>query len=118
MHLNDGHYNLENWKGIKASKYALFTDIDALCILIGHIARAGGIAAWLAYYDRPGQDFSEQIGSMLVFDALIYNEEHHFENFGVLRDNYSGKIIAPAPVFDNGFLLFCHANKKDYNILD
>ena len=48
---------------------------------------------------------------MLVFDALIYNEDRHFGNFGVLRDNHSGKIIAPAPVFDNGLSLFCYAGK-------
>lgn len=55
---------------------------------------------------------------MLVFDALIYNEDRHFGNFGVLRDNHSGKIIAPAPVFDNGLSLFCYAGKEDYAHLD
>ena len=45
---------------------------------------------------------------MLVFDALIYNEDRHFGNFGVLRDNHSGNIIAPAPIFDNGLSLFCY----------
>lgn len=55
---------------------------------------------------------------MLVFDALIYNEDRHFGNFGVLRDNHSGKIIAPAPIFDNGLSLFCYAVKEDYAHLD
>ena len=55
---------------------------------------------------------------MLVFDALIYNEDRHFGNFGVLRDNQSGQIIAPAPVFDNGFSLFCYAGEEDYGDLD
>ena len=41
---------------------------------------------------------------MLVFDAVILNEDRHFGNFGVLRDNHTGKIIAPAPVFDNGLV--------------
>ena len=50
---------------------------------------------------------------MLVFDALIYNEDRHFGNFGVLRDNNSGKIIAPAPIFDNGLSLLCYAGKDD-----
>ena len=40
---------------------------------------------------------------MLVFDALIYNEDRHFGNFGLLRNNHTGEIIAPAPIFDNGF---------------
>lgn len=118
MGLNAVHYDLENWKGITASKCALFTSIDTSYIPIGHLVRKGGIAACIAYYDQMGAEFSEQIRSMLVFDALIYNEDRHFGNFGVLRDNHSGKIIAPAPIFDNGLSLFCYAGKEDYGNLD
>lgn len=39
----------------------------------------------------------EQLCSMLVFDTLIYNEDRHFGNFGVLRDNLTGNIVAAAP---------------------
>lgn len=118
MHLNAVHYDLENWKGITASKCALFTNIDTAYIPIGRIVRSGGIAACLDYYDSLGSEFSEQIRSMLVFDALIYNEDRHFGNFGILRDNSSGKILAPAPIFDNGLSLFCYAGKEDYENLD
>lgn len=118
MRLNAVHYDLENWKGITASKCALFTNIDTAYIPIGRIVRTGGIAACLAYYDKLGPEFSEQIRSMLVFDALIYNEDRHFGNFGILRDNHSGKIVSPAPIFDNGLSLFCYAGKEDYENLD
>ena len=50
---------------------------------------------------------------MLVFDAVIYNEDRHFGNFGVLRDNHTGKIIKPAPIFDNGLSLFNFAMAED-----
>ena len=113
MRLNAVHYDLENWKGITASKCALFTNVDTAYIPIGHLVKTGGLAACLSYYDNLGPEFSEQIRSMLVFDALIYNEDRHFGNFGVLRDNHSGKIIAPAPVFDNGLSLFCYAGRED-----
>lgn len=113
MKLNAVHYDLENWKGITASKCALFTNVDVSFIPIGRIVRNGGIQACLDYYDKLGPDFSEQLRSMLVFDALIYNEDRHFGNFGVLRDNHTGKIIAPAPIFDNGLSLFCYASKED-----
>ena len=93
MHLNAVHYDLENWKGITASKCALFTDIDTAYIPVGRIVRSGGIAACLEYYDRLGEEFSQQIRSMLVFDALIYNEDRHFGNFGLLRDNHSGRSL-------------------------
>lgn len=60
MRLNAVHYDLENWKGITASKCALFTNIDTAYIPIGRIVRTGGIAACLAYYDKLGPEFSEQ----------------------------------------------------------
>lgn len=113
MKLNAVHYDLENWKGITASKCALFTNVDVSFIPIGRIVRTGGIQACLDYYDKLGGDFAEQIRSMLVFDALIYNEDRHFGNFGVLRDNHTGNIIAPAPIFDNGLSLFCYAGRED-----
>lgn len=113
MQLNAVHYDLENWKGITASKCALFTNKDISYVPIGRIVHTGGIQKCLEYYDSLGQEFGEQIRSMLVFDALIYNEDRHFGNFGVLRDNNSGKIIAPAPIFDNGLSLLCYAGKDD-----
>lgn len=100
-------------KNYQRVKYVRYADDFVVCIV-----RTGGIAACLAYYDKLGPEFSEQIRSMLVFDALIYNEDRHFGNFGVLRDNHSGNIIAPAPIFDNGLSLFCYAGKEDYANLD
>lgn len=113
MGLNAVHYDLENWKGITASKCRLFTNIDTAFIPIGRIVRTGGIQACLDYYDTLGDEFGEQLRSMLVFDALIYNEDRHFGNFGLLRDNHTGQIIAPAPVFDNGLSLLAFAGKDD-----
>ena len=55
---------------------------------------------------------------MLVFDAVIYNEDRHFGNFGVLRDNHSGELLGVAPVFDNGVSLFNFAMPEDWNDLD
>lgn len=113
MQLNAVHYDLENWKGITASKCELFTNIDASYVPIGRIVRSGGIQQCLNYYDALGPEFGEQLRSMLVFDALIYNEDRHFGNFGILRDNHTGKIIAPAPIFDNGLSLLCYAGNED-----
>ncbi len=118
MGLNAVHYDLENWKGILASKCRLFTDIDTAYIPIGYIVRTGGIKACLDYYESLGAEFSEQLKSMLVFDAVIYNEDRHFGNFGVLRDNRSGKLISPAPIFDNGVSLFNYAMMDDLANID
>ena len=111
-------YELENWKGILASKCEIFTDIDTSFIPIGRIVKSGGIKACLNYYENMGEDCAEFLKSMLVFDAVIYNEDRHFGNFGVLRDNKNGMIIGPAPIFDNGISLFNYAMEDDIKDLD
>jgi len=116
MGLDAVTYDLENWKGILASKCKLFTDIDTAFIPIGRIVRSGGLKACLDFYDTLG--FSETIRSMLVLDAVIYNEDRHFGNFGVLRDNHSGAILSPAPLFDHGLSLFNYAMDDDLAQLD
>ena len=54
---------------------------------------------------------------MLVFDAVIYNEDLRFGKFGVLRNNHTGKILGPAPIFDNGLSLFNFAMPDDFEDL-
>jgi hypothetical protein len=111
MGLNAVRYDLENWKGVLASKCKLFTDIDTSFTAISGIIRKGGLKPCLDFYRERG--FYEEIADMLTFDAVIYNEDRHFGNFGVLRDNKSGEIIAPAPIFDNGISLFSYAVADD-----
>lgn len=114
MGLNAVAYELENYHGILASKCRLFTDIDTAYVPIGRIVRAGGIQACLDYYRELGDEFYQELASMLVFDAVIVNEDRHFGNFGLLRDNHTGRIIGPAPIFDNGLSLLAYGMKKDF----
>ena len=118
MGLNAVSYELENWKGILASRCKLFTDIDTSYIPIGRIVREGGLKACLGYYEELGPEAYEQVRSMLVFDAVIYNEDRHFGNFGVLRNNRSGVVTGAAPIFDNGLSLFNFAMPEDFKDLD
>ena len=115
MGLDCVQYDLENWKGILASKCKLFTNIDTAFVPIGRIVKTGGLNAVLEYYKKLGEDFYENTKSMLVFDAVIYNEDRHFGNFGILRDNNTGEIKSPAPIFDNGLSLFNFAMEDDIN---
>ncbi len=103
------YYDLENWKGILASKCRLFTDIDTAFVPTGRIVKSGGIAACLDLYETIGRQALEEFKDMLVFDAVVYNDDRHYGNFGVMRDNHTGKIIAAAPIFDNGRSLFSEA---------
>ena len=41
-----------------------------------------------------------------VFDALIVNQDRHANNHGFLRDNRTGRILGPAPLFDHNMSLF------------
>lgn len=111
-------YDLENWKGILASKCKLFTNIDTAFVAVGRILKKCTLKECLEYYASLGTDFYEQLCSMLVFDSVIYNEDRHFGNFGVLRDNHTGQIISPAPIFDNGLSLFNFAMPDDFKNLE
>ena len=114
MGINAVEYELENWKGILASKCRLFTNKYLSYIPAGRIVRTGGIEACLDYYKELGDEFYEQLVDMLVFDAVIVNEDRHYGNFGLLRNSLTGEIVAPAPVFDNGISLLCYAMKDDF----
>ncbi len=114
MGLNAIEYELQNWYHILASKCKLFTDINTSYIPIGRIVKTGGIDAVIDYYKELGDKFYQELASMLVFDAVIINEDRHYGNFGLLRDNKSGEIIAPAPIFDNGLSLLCFGMRDDF----
>jgi hypothetical protein len=56
--------DLENRKGILASKCKSFTDIDTAFVPIGRIVRTGGLRACLDYCAEPGEAFLENMKSM------------------------------------------------------
>ena len=111
-------YDLENWKGILASKCALFTDIDTAFVPIGDLMKSNTLKAALDCYESLGKEYYDNVCSMLVFDAVIYNEDRHFGNFGLLRDNHTGEFTGTAPIFDNGLSLFNFAMPDDLKNLD
>lgn len=113
MGLNHVTYDLENWKGMTASVCKLFTDFDTAFVPVSKFMSRNTLTNALEVYRDHGLEFENQLKSMLIFDAVIYNEDRHFGNFGLLRDNHTGKIIAPAPIFDNGLSLFNFAMADD-----
>jgi len=117
MGLDAVHYGLENWKGILASTCKLFTSLDVAYVPIGGVVRSGGLKACLEYYEKLNPQAFEAVKSMLVFDAVICNQDRHFGNFGLLRDNHTGEILGPAPLFDHGFSLFNFAMPGDFDDL-
>jgi len=114
MGLDAVHYELENWKGILASTCRLFTSLDVSFVPIGRVVRTGGLKACLEYYEALGPQAFEAVKSMLVFDAVVCNEDRHFGNFGLLRDTHTGEVLGPAPLFDHGYALFNFAMPGDF----
>lgn len=114
MELHYVEYGLSKWKGKLCSTCELFTSLDKSFIPIGRLVKTGGIEAVRSYYQSLGENFYQEFIDMLVFDAVILNEDRHFGNFGLLIDNQTNKIIAPAPIFDNGLSLLCYAMEDDF----
>ncbi|MCL2055393.1 MAG: XRE family transcriptional regulator [Oscillospiraceae bacterium] len=118
-------YDLAERDGNLYSTCGLFTDIHTAYVPVGLIARRElsavkgesyytAAARWYKNFDAENHtDLYNGFASMLVFDSVIYNEDRHFNNFGLLRDNASGKIIGNAPIFDNGISLFNYASLSD-----
>lgn len=44
--------------------------------------------------------------NMIMFDCLIGNTDRHLNNFGVIVDANTNKILEPMPIFDNGNALW------------
>ena len=114
MELHYVEYGLSKWKGKLCSTCELFTSLDKSFIPIGRLVKTGGIEAIRNYYQSLGENFYQEFIDMLVFDAVILNEDRHFGNFGLLIDNQTNKIIAPEPIFDNGLSLLCYAMEDDF----
>ncbi|MDR0884492.1 MAG: XRE family transcriptional regulator [Oscillospiraceae bacterium] len=100
-------YGLAKWKGRLCSTCALFTSIDRAFVGAHQLIPSGNINAALAFYAQEG--YREELLNMLLFDALVCNQDRHFGNFGFLVDAHSNRIVDTAPIFDNGLSLFCYA---------
>ena len=111
-------YGLSRWKGILCSTCELFTDADTSYVPISGAVRGNPqntpdyylkVSEWYKSYDyKNGTDLYDNFASMITFDALIYDGNRHPDSFGVLRNNKSGRIIASAPIYNNGKSLFNH----------
>ena len=99
-------YSLSKWKNTLCSTCELFTSKEVSFVPVGRIVRSGGMQAVKAYYNKLGAEFEKALNDMLVYDALIFNTDRHYGNFGFLIDSRTNRIIAPAPLFDHGNSLF------------
>lgn len=113
MGINSVSYNLSKWKGELCSVCDLFTSKDYSYLPIGRMVTAGGMETVREYYQSLGKEYIDALNAMLVFDAVIFNTDRHFGNFGFMVDNKTNKITASAPLFDHGNALFNYAGRDD-----
>lgn len=104
--INAIDYSISKWKGKLCSVCELFTSKEISFVPVGRIIRNGNIKDVRKYYEQLGDEFIESLNDMIVFDAVIFNTDRHYGNFGFLVDSKSNQIIAPAPLFDHGNSLF------------
>ncbi len=113
MELNHVDYSLARWKGNICSVCKLFTDIDHSYVPIFRFVENYSLRTVAEYIKSLGDSYYNEFVDMLVFDALIYNEDRHFGNFGLIVDNKTNEPCTFAPIFDNGLSLFNYAMIDD-----
>ena len=113
MGINHVDYTLAKWKGSICSVCELFTDIDHSYVPVYRFVPDYSLRTVAAFIKNMGGSYYDEFADMLIFDALIYNEDRHFGNFGFIVDNKTNKPCAFAPVFDNGLSLFNYAMEDD-----
>ena len=106
---NHVDYDLEEFKGMIASTCPLFTSKDIGFVPIGYFIKSesiGEVNELLKEMSNKNPQIYKDFQNMILFDALIYNTDRHFGNFGFLIDNKTMEIKGLAPIFDNGASLF------------
>ena len=112
-------YTLSKWKGVLSSVCELFTDVNTSYVPIWRLVEKNSLIEIANKLNSYGEEIYNEFVDMLVFDALIFNTDRHTGNFGLLIDNKTNRVIAFAPIFDNGLSLFNYAMDDDLkNILE
>ncbi|MDD3194167.1 MAG: HipA protein [Oscillospiraceae bacterium] len=99
-------YDLDDYHGKLISKCRLFTSEQVGLAKAGSVFRGKEhtIPDLLSYFASIGSE--DAFRRMCVLDALIFNPDRHYGNFGVLFHTDTMEIFGMAPVFDNNRSLF------------
>ena len=111
-------YGLSMWKGCMCSTCELFCDIDHSYVPIYRFMDKCTLRTVADYLRSLGGSYYDCFADMLIFDALICNEDRHFGNYGLMVDNETNRPYAFAPLFDHGLSLFNYAMPDDLKTLD
>ena len=106
-------YGLSRWKGCLCSTCELFCDLEHSFVPIWRFVKKPTLRTVADFLRSLGEEFYGPFTDMLIFDALIYNEDRHFGNFGLMVDSRTNRPSAFAPLFDHGISLFNYALEDD-----
>ena len=106
-------YGLSSWKHDICSTCELFTDMDHSYVPMYRFVQKPTLRTVADFLTQLGPEYYDAFADMLIFDALICNEDRHFGNFGLMVDNNTNQTVGFAPIFDNGLSLFNYAMEDD-----
>ncbi len=107
-------YDLVKFKGNLVSRCKMFTNENEGFVPIYKYLDANevydiyDIVSFLEPYG-----FADDFRDMIVLDAVIFNPDRHFGNFGFIVDNDTNKVLRFAPVFDHNMAMLSRAMKED-----
>jgi len=98
-------YDIDYHHNKLISKCGLFTDESVGLAKAGSLFQGEQtIPHLLHYFESIGS--GDQFRRMCILDALIYNPDRHYGNFGVMFNTADMKILRIAPAFDHNRSLF------------
>lgn len=118
MGINHINYGLSKWKRSLCCTCELFTSKEISYVQIYDFVKSKSIYEVGQYLKTLGEEYYDSFTDMLIFDAIICNEDRHYGNFGLLVDSKTNKPISFAPIFDNGLSLFNYAMPDDFKNLE
>ena len=107
-------YDLNMFKDKLASVCECFCDKNYSLVPMCDIVKSGEYSELKRFINDNG--FQKDFSNMILIDALTYNGDRHYDNFGVIKDNQTNKYIKLAPIYDNGLGLFSYLS--DYTLLN
>lgn len=105
-------YELGSWDGETCSVCENFATKEVSYVpfaVATGMTTLPGVVSWLL---SSSDDSFERFADMIILDALCCNTDRHLSNFGVLRDNSTGRAVGLAPIFDNGRSLFPNVSES------
>ena len=112
--VNAVDYRIARWRGKLASVCGSMNSKDVSFVPFYVATQLASFPEILAAARAVSKESFEAMRTMLVFDALIVNQDRHANNHGFLRDNRTGRILGPAPLFDHNMSLFKNDMRADW----